>query len=258
MKLLFNEKSITYEVFKNLCYLSLWGNQADLSLSAGNVDKMLNKENKNTVLVDDTKELYNYLLSKGCNSTICLITDNVGSEILLDLFVVYKLLSTNFIGKVVISVKNASLFVSDVIKADIDTSLKILEEIGEEALIISKEIKYYILTNQIAIESQSFYNDDPRSFYYMPKELYYHFKSMDCLIFKGDANYRKLLDDKDFEYDTSFQNIVDYFPTSIVAFRTMKSNAASGINIEIQNKMKKVNEKWNVDGTSGLIQFVKH
>lgn len=244
------------KLFEGLIHRSLWGNQADLSLSAGKVNK--NQDlSKNTILVDDTKNLYNYLLSLNGKGRICWITDNTGLEIMTDLFVIYKLLITHFVEKVIISVKCASLFVSDVMLPDLETALETLSSIGNECKEISDTLRRFLLNGCLKFESELFYNDSPYCFYYMPKDIYHKFAGMDCLVFKGDANYRKLMDDRFLGYETPIESIVNYFPCPFAVFRTMKSIVGFNIPVEKQEEMKKKNPKWDVDGSSGLIHFVK-
>lgn len=244
------------KLFEGLCHRSLWGNQADLSLSAGTVNKEQDLS-KNVILVDDTNNLYNYLQSLNGKAKICWITDNTGLEIITDLFVIYKLLTTHFVEKVIVSVKCSSLYVSDVMLPDLETALNTLSSMGDECKNISNTLRRYLLNGSLKFENELFYNDSPYCFYYMPKDLYCKYAGMDCLVLKGDANYRKLMDDRLIKYETPIESIVNYFPCPFVVLRTMKTIAGLGISIEIQEEMKKKNERWDVDGTCGLIQFVK-
>lgn len=88
----------------------------------------------------------------------------------------------------------------------------------------------------------------------MPESLKVQFKQHDLLIFKGDANYRRLLDDIIFPEDTKFADETSYFEQNVVAIRTCKSPIVCGISRAKVEQLNKEDNQWKVNGKYGLIQ----
>jgi len=86
------------------------------------------------------------------------------------------------------------------------------------------------------------------------KNLYAQFSDAKLVIFKGDLNYRKLLGDINFEYNTSFAAALGNFqPTNILSLRTMKSDICVGLSNDIAEFFEKHKDKL-ITGEYGLIQ----
>lgn len=76
------------------------------------------------------------------------------------------------------------------------------------------------------------------------------------IIFKGDLNYRKLVDDINWEYTTSFKKALRGFePAPILAIRTVKSDVCVGIPPGVGEKLFEEDEYWMWSGKYGLIQM---
>lgn len=85
---------------------SLWGNRADLSVTAGAVDAGAHDEGDrgSHVLADDTPRLLR-LLHRRRGGRVVLVADNCGLELLADLVLIDALLRTGAAGAVTIHVK---------------------------------------------------------------------------------------------------------------------------------------------------------
>ena len=60
-------------------------------------------------------------------------------------------------------------------------------------------------------------------------ELYNTLTASDFAFFKGDLNYRKLVNDRVWPYDTGFSEALEGFhPTKLCALRTIKSDSVVG------------------------------
>lgn len=86
------------------------------------------------------------------------------------------------------------------------------------------------------------------------KNIYAQFSDAKLVIFKGDLNYRKLLGDMNFEYNTSFATALGNFqPTNILSLRTMKSDICVGLPNDMAEFFEKDKTKLTT-GEYGLIQ----
>ena len=56
------------------------------------------------------------------------------------------------------------------------------------------------------------------------------------MVTKGDANYRRLLDDRHWPHDTDFAELMSYWPTSVAALRTCKSGVLVGTCVSTNSK----------------------
>jgi hypothetical protein len=75
------------------------------------------------------------------------------------------------------------------------------------------------------------------------------------LIFKGDANYRRLLGDRHWPYTTPFAAIVHNPPAPVLALRTLKAELAAGLQREQISRLDRREPEWMVNGRWGVIQF---
>jgi hypothetical protein len=144
---------------------------------------------------------------------------------------------------------------------------------SENSLVINEFQKR--LTNYISESKLVFLNESPfwnlaYSFHELEQvqpQLYLDFKQNSSLvILKGDLNYRKLLGDLNWPFETPLSAAIRGFkPTSLCAIRTLKSDLIANLNTnQSENEnfglaLKKVKEsnQWMLSGDYGLIQFVK-
>ena len=68
-----------------------------------------------------------------------------------------------------------------------------------------------------------FYWAQPQPFWDMPAEVVADLKQSAMVFVKGDANYRRLLGDCQWELTTPFTTVAGYFPAPLCALRTLKA-----------------------------------
>ena len=80
----------------------------------------------------------------------------------------------------------------------------------------------------------------------------------DLAIVKGDANYRRLLGDRTWEYTAPFQDVVGcYFPCPVCALRTLKAELGCGMDAnQIERAAKLDPDNWMTNGRFGVVQLV--
>jgi hypothetical protein len=77
---------------------------------------------------------------------------------------------------------------------------------------------------------------------------------MDLVIIKGDANYRRLLGDAHWPYTTPFAYATRYFPSPLVALRTLKAEIIVGLRPGEAEQLQAEDPAWLVNGKRGIIQ----
>lgn len=89
----------------------------------------------------------------------------------------------------------------------------------------------------------------------MPLSLVKLLQQQDFVVTKGDANYRRLVGDRHWPYDTEKEVVLNYYPCPIMMLRTLKSNVNIGVSKEKQEEAKQFHSSWDVSGKVGVIQF---
>jgi uncharacterized protein with ATP-grasp and redox domains len=237
---------------------SLWGNLADLSLSAGSV--LVTPEQASSgsglgsskMLADDSAALCE-ALGACTGKNIVIVLDNCGLECVADLLLVDGLLRLVQPSKVTLHLKDRPVFVSDVTPADVPTTLAWLAEQGGTAL--SSRLSAALNDGRLELAAPEFYTTaDP--FWSMPPALAEEFGSAAMVITKGDANYRRMLGDLHWPHDTNFAELMSYWPTSVAALRTCKSGVLVGTDPKVEAAAAAAHpDKWLTGGIYGVVQL---
>lgn len=78
-----------------------------------------------------------------------------------------------------------------------------------------------------------------------------------CPSLHPSANYRRLLGDRHWPFDTPFRCATDYFPAPLLALRTLKAELAVGIAPEAQARAAATHPgtSWLTAGVFGVAQL---
>lgn len=186
------------------------------------------------ILHYDTDVLYEYITDDGKKfHRFDIVCDNAGKELFSDLYLACYFLHNNIVDKVVFHLKPYPFFISDATKEDFGFMMNAVTQYGGSAS--AQQCREYIREKKIEIEDNNFWAT-PLCFKDMPtndayKELYKQLCNSDLIIVKGDLNYRRLVEDKDWNYTYSFaertQTVFGHAP--IFAPRVIKSDVLIGI-----------------------------
>jgi len=231
---------------------SLWGNQADLSLSAGKVAaEGGDNKAKDQLLSDHTSKALD-LISSAEGREIVIVLDNHGLEVICDLVLVDALLQLSGCSSVALHVKDSPIFVSDVTEADVPGILDWLE--GRMPPLASR-LRSWQKEGRLKVVSSDYYTT-ALPFWQLPEDLESMYREAAVVFLKGDANFRRLLGDLHWAYDTDFQKYTESFWPSdgLVSLRTMKSGVAIGIPEERQTAAKAQRPSdWLTSGVFGQV-----
>ena len=78
------------------------------------------------------------------------------------------------------------------------------------------------------------------------------------VITKGDANYRRLLDDRHWPHDMPFDELLSYWPqgTSLASLRTCKSGVLVGVEPSVEAAAAAaMPDSWLTGGKYGCVQL---
>eukprot|EP00971_Amphidinium_carterae_P263396 5225935-Amphidinium_carterae.1 len=159
--------------------------------------------------------------------TVLLVLDNHGLEVICDLVLADTILRLDAAETVVLHVKDSPVFVSDVTEADVDG---IIAWMCKESPDLGKRLQAFQQSNRLQVRAHTFYTS-ALSYWELPADLTMEYQEAAAVIIKGDANYRRLLGDLHWQYDTDFENYVQSFwpCRALISLRTMKSGVAIGI-----------------------------
>lgn len=244
--------------FVRLLTTALWGNQADLSMwdaDAEGPDHLGTGQEEEHLLVDDTEAALDYLEGLGRPARVDVWADNAGFELVTDLVLADGLLSTDHIRTIVFHVKAHPTFVSDATINDVHLTLDALSGDGHEApRALANRLRTALAHGQLRLED-AFAWTSPLPAREFPTNVNAGLARADLVISKGDANYRRLLGDRQWSFTKPFGDVVSYFPAPLLALRTLKAEVVAGLAEAQVNTLEEEDPEWLVNGEWGLIQF---
>ncbi len=251
---------------------ALWGNKMDLSIwptdensnIPGTFQKILASANDN-LLHDDTDILIEHgkgLLAKG-GGNVDIVIDNAGFELIMDLALGDYLIASGIASKVTFQLKSHPTFVSDALEKDLRQHVTYYaNEIDSTEFPFAKSAgerwQTYLEEGKWECHEDSFWVQPP-PMWEMPNKLRTDMKERCELAFiKGDANYRRLLGDLEWDFSAPFEDVVgNYFPCPVCALRTLKAEVGCGMEKEKVENAKAVDDQWLVNGRFGVVHFSK-
>lgn len=242
--------------FKQICYASLWGNRADLSynvsLTVGPAASL--EDERAHLLVDDTGAVWEFLSQSNSSVLrVAIITDNCGSELLMDLALAGFLLDSDLAASVTLQLKNQPFFVSDAMPRDALDSLAALAQGGPHSRRLASQLRDHIASGRLRLRAHWFYTTC-LMYAQLPDDLRAELAGFDLVILKGDANYRRLLGDAHWDPTTPFAQAVACFPTRLLALRTLKAELIVGLAPGVAEHLFAVEPDWRTNGRRGVAQ----
>jgi uncharacterized protein with ATP-grasp and redox domains len=248
------------EVLAPLLLADLWGNRADLSLFAADLAeaKTMVEGGRERLLVDETPAVIHHLTPKpeGSVRRLDFIMDNAGFELVCDLALAAYLLGSETAGTIHLHLKAHPTFVSDATKLDVAQTIPFLLSDGDsEVEAMAAQLKGWWDSGRLQLHDHPFWTS-PLPMWELPGDLGDELARSHLIIAKGDANYRRLLGDRQWPFTTPFAAIVNYMPAPLLALRALKSELAAGLREEQIAWLNGEDGQWLVNGRWGVIQFV--
>ena len=249
--------------------IALWGNKMDLSLwpadaSHATIDvftEILEQAHVN-LLHDDSDILATYcdkLRNRG-GGQIDIIVDNAGFELVTDLALAQFLIQSGTAQVVTFQLKSMPTFVSDALEKDLLDTVGHYENLDPlqfpHAFAAGTLWRQFLRSGKWVCYEHRFWVQ-PYAMWDMTEPLRTDLSQRCDLAFvKGDANYRRLLGDRQWDYTAPFQEVVGaYFPCPVCALRTLKAELGCGMDAEQVKRAKELDDNWLVNGRFGVVQF---
>ena len=222
-------------LFSEMCEICLWGNATDLSLLTNltyeDIQKLqgskARKAAEENIIVNDLNAAFDVLRQakeeKKGERRVDIVLDNAGFELFVDLILAGYLLSADIATSVVLRPKLIPWFVSDVIPRDFADLIQAIadpqsfytapDEAGNQQSPLSdkevEEVKFlfdqwshFHAEGKLIIRPHPFWTAGG-SYWRMPHvapDLFEDLKEAELVLFKGDLNYRKLINDVRSQY----------------------------------------------------------
>ena len=238
-------------IFGILLHSSLWGNRADLSNLTVREEARVGldtRREQHNLLIDDTGRVA-ARLAAGVER-VDFVTDNAGRELLFDLALADFLLDRGWVRTIVFHLKNQPFFVSDAMPQDARALLGLLRNDP-----LGKRLDEHLVAGRLMLEDDPFWTTC-LMFRRMPAPLAAKLGSCDLVILKGDANYRRLLDDAHWPHTACLDEIAAYFPAPLLTLRTLKGEIMVGLQPGQAEQLATQDPDWLLNGKRGLIQYV--
>ena len=125
-----------------------------------------------------------------------------------------------------------------------------------EAVAVSGRLREHLSLGRLHL-CQNFFWTSPLSMWEMPSELRQELCEAALVISKGDANYRRLVGDRHWSFDTPLSGVWSYMPAALLALRVSKSEVMIGLRPGQAQTMDQRHPQWLTNGKWGVIQFYR-
>lgn len=229
---------------------ALWGNRADLGfqLTAASSDA-----HSDRLLVDDRALLWS-TLEAAADPTVNLIADNAAGELVPDLILADHLLTIGLTSRITVWVKPFPYYVSDATMSDVVATIGHLRTSPHvTAARIGQRLHDAVAAGRLDIRTHEFFCA-PLPFADMPADLAGDLATATMTVLKGDLNYRRLVADLHWPATTPFAETTGYFPSPLIALRTLKSDVVVGLAARHVIELDATDPQWRTSGEHALIQ----
>ena len=254
---------------------SLWGNKMDLSLwpaakaqvtNDANIEntRRINETlftNKTQILDDHTHAIVNRLTSlssksRGGERVVDIIVDNAGYELVSDMILAHCLVEAGTCDKVRFHTKGHPTFVSDATNKDCYETIEFLcdaEDIPATRR-LAENLKEKVERGAFEFIEDLFWCQ-PTAMWDMPDHIQERLKGSLATFVKGDANYRRLLGERQWPLETPAADVLSYWPVPVCALRTFKAEIGCGVSAEMLARTAAAgDDDWMVNGNWGVVQ----
>jgi uncharacterized protein with ATP-grasp and redox domains len=234
---------------------ALWGNRADLSnrTISARAEEGLADGGSERLLIDDTSRIWQHLIDRA-PVRVDIVTDNSGLELLLDLRLADALVQSE-LARVRFHLKHMPFFVSDAMVGDLERTLVGLKGSSGASAALARRVRAAIEDGQIVLCDDPFWSTC-LTYHELPPRIERELAGVDLVLFKGDVNYRRLLDDRHWPYTAHLAEIAGHLPAPFAVLRTLKGELIVDLQPGQAEALAAADPTWMINGQRGVIQFV--
>lgn len=221
---------------------SAWGNVHDLS-------QFQRRGSGRDVLVDERERVLR-LLERA--TMVDVVLDNAGSELTCDLLACEVLLRRG--QRVRLHHKPRPFFVSDATERDVrETIAELRARSGSPLCVMGERLEDALGSGQLELETAAFWCR-PLHLSAMPDALRDELRRADVVLLKGDLNYRRIIEDRLYPFDTPAALARPAGFPPLVALRVLKSEVLVGLAAGQGEALDAAKPGWMTSGESAVIQ----
>jgi hypothetical protein len=246
--------------FTLMLYDALWGNRADLSnrTISATADEGLMDRHGDRLLTDDTSRVWRHLVedppARVPPVQVDIVTDNSGLELLLDLRLGDWLVGAG-LAQVRYHLKRMPFFVSDARICDLEHTLDRLAHSSPVGRGLASRFRRAIEAGAITLCDDPFWSTC-LSYHQLPAHIVRELAQSHLVLFKGDVNYRRVLDDRHWPYTAHMADIAWFFPAPLCVLRTLKGELVVDLEPGQAEALAAADPTWMINGQRGVVQFV--
>ena len=201
------------------------------------------RRNRKHILNDDIDTIVDQLVilqEQKEDRCVDIIVDKCGASLIADLLLGHVLLTYKLVTKVRYHTSAYSDRPDSVTNIDISGHCEHLADPTKSQDIwairhFGEALKKHVLMNEFEFIEGLFWCQ-PQPFWDMPQHIQSRIQDSKMVFVKGDANYRRLLGERDWPMDTPASDILSYWPVPVCALRTFESNnVGCGLNAKQQS-----------------------
>ena len=240
--------------------LSIWPADAEESAGVPGLFQQILESANDNLLHDDTDRLVEYgqVLKERGGGVVDIVVDNAGFELIMDLALADYLIDSGVAKVVRFQLKSHPTFVSDALENDLKEHVEYYASLMEfeSCRAAGERWKKYLDGGKWECNENSFWVQPP-PMWEMPSDLRDDMESRcDLAFIKGDANYRRLLGDLQWDFSAPFEDVVGhYFPCPVCALRTLKAEVGCGMEKDKVENAKSLDDNWSTNGRFGVVHF---
>jgi hypothetical protein len=232
---------------------SLWGNRVDLSnfeLDEASRRKLFAHSDA-ALVVDHVGQALEALRKA---RQVHVVLDNAGPELVCDLLLADELAARGV--RVTFHAKRMPFFVSDATAADVRATVEALaRDVDPAVAATGVRLRARLADGGLAVSDHWFWTG-PLHFTCLPPVLRGTLAAPGGLIVvKGDANYRRLLEDRKWETGRSLDDLAPGFPRPFICLRTLKSEIVVDVPAETAARLAQQDPEWLINGRRGIVRL---
>ncbi len=209
------------------------------------------------VLLDESEQWIANLQNNLKEGDIHIIADNAGHELCWDLVLVDAILKLFNTIKVVIHVKPWPMVVSDALSIDVEETINkfLSNTLSDNMRLLGQRLKAAMECDRLSVQAEADWGE-PRHFNALEPNLGNTLGNSIGVIAKGDLNYRRLVEDRQWSIDTPVKVATDGVPFNAIALRVLKSDALVGLDASVAETAATQFSDWRTRGYFAVMQLL--
>jgi len=156
-------------------------------------------------------------------------------------------------ARATLHVKLEPVFVSDAMARDVWRVVERMREGPPEGRRLAAALTASFEEGRLGMAPDAFWSG-PRFLRHAPAHIRDAFRAASIVVFKGDANYRRVVGDAMWPPSAPFAAACSDFGAPLVCLRTMKSDPVLGLPNGLAERLDAADPLWRIDARRGLVQ----